>query len=58
MDELVTLSRSDLFYYGLVSGLFALIWYDLENIFVVKVLPWLKDKKKRRKEKRYKNKPH
>ena len=56
MEEMVTLSRYDLIYYGFISGCLAFVWYELANLYVLKVLPWLKEKKKQRKEKRNKNK--
>ncbi len=52
MEELVTLTCWDLIYYGVIAGLFAFVYYDLSQLFVLKVEPWLKKRKERRKEKK------
>lgn len=56
MEEMVTLTRWDLIYSGMIAGCFAIMLYLLAELFDCRVLPLLKEKRKCRKEKRDKNK--
>lgn len=56
MEELVTLTRTDLVWYGFVVSFIMIMYYEIAEIIAAKLDLWLKKRKERRKEKKEEHK--